>query len=567
MRWLRASLAASIVACVLTFAVPIATAPQAQALVVAPPPIPPVLVGGTAAAGGGAVSAGVACVTSVVCLGAVGVAAAAVGLYATRDSWVPTLQRWFGGGEGGTSVVESGTYTYPFVTLNSARRSLDGRTFLYNLADSRTNGYSNAVYWKEYMGCRFADGTFSWYERINAWALTANTVKEYSATCPVGSEVELAFTSGIDNPGSYSPPRYGPSVHVRYVGDAYGDDDSVYRARAVCVKADGSTETIEVEYQGQAGGQAGFMIPSCVAAGAGTHARSVDVDIRLAGRTDFRDAWNVNPIDDPAYPDCAIASGNVCVLDVWVDGSACQVGDARCLEWSSHAQARLQCRWGPYSMPMSACSMLERAYQPNGAAMTDENIDGDPSTPPAPDPAPSGGSFPTEVPIPPDVPEPSDEVEIPGGTGCWPTGTARWNPLEWVLRPVQCALSWAFIPPEGMGAELQEFRDIWNGSDLKVYVDDVGGAGAEIAQGLESAESGCGGPTWTITLGGRDYAFRPLDACNPPMSTIAPVVKGFGTAFVVWAGLYMVTDPLLRALALPTLPGRPRLYPGDLRGK
>lgn len=540
-------MAASIIAAALTFAVPIATAPQAQALVVAPPPIPPVLIGGTAAAGGGAVSAGVACVTSVVCLGAVGVAAAAVGLYATRNTWVPALQRWFGGGSSDT-IPQTGTYVFSHDTLHTPRVSESGRTLTYILTDSRPpGGYQQAVYWTEYVGCRTGTA-YGWYQSDVMVASTAGQSQTRTYMCPEGSVVELAFTTpkGVNN---------GPASHIRYVGSTYGDSDATYRARAVCVKADGTTQTIEVEYQGQANGEAGFMIPSCVAAGAGTHARSVDVDIRLPGRTDFRDAWNVSPVDDPAYPDCSVALGNVCVLDVWVDGSACQVGDSRCLDWSSHAQARLQCKWGPYNMPMAACSMLERAYQPSGAPMTDENIDGDPSTPPAPNPAPSGGGVPTEVPIPPDVPEPTDEVQIPGGSGCWPSGTAKWNPLEWVMRPVQCALSWAFIPDGGLDVYTDRFGAAWGSSDVGTWVSEVGGSASTLGAGVGGV-GGCGGPQWTITLGGRDYPFRPLDACNEPMSSIAPFVKAAVAAVVVLAGVRAVMRPITRSLDLPSVPGR-----------
>lgn len=33
---------------------------------------------------------------------------------------------------------------------------------------------------------------------------------------------------------------------------------------------------------------------------------------------------------------------------------------------------------------------------------------------------------------------------------CWPGGWGWFNPLQWVLRPIKCALEWGFVPPAGV---------------------------------------------------------------------------------------------------------------------
>jgi len=47
----------------------------------------------------------------------------------------------------------------------------------------------------------------------------------------------------------------------------------------------------------------------------------------------------------------------------------------------------------------------------------------------------------------------------PGGAGevrnCW-GGTATWSPIDWVLRPIQCAAEWAFVPRASVLQEAQQ---------------------------------------------------------------------------------------------------------------
>lgn len=47
-------------------------------------------------------------------------------------------------------------------------------------------------------------------------------------------------------------------------------------------------------------------------------------------------------------------------------------------------------------------------------------------------------------------PTPSSEPDGPDGSGgeCWPSGWGWFNPAEWVLRPIKCALVWAFWDQE-----------------------------------------------------------------------------------------------------------------------
>lgn len=77
-----------------------------------------------------------------------------------------------------------------------------------------------------------------------------------------------------------------------------------------------------------------------------------------------------------------------------------------------------------------------------------------PETDPTPTTAPSTTAAPTTLPTPTTVPEDSDAPppgapggpQAPGTEGgdCFPGGWGWLNPVEWVLKPVKCALVWAF---------------------------------------------------------------------------------------------------------------------------
>jgi hypothetical protein len=549
MKRLRTGLAASVLAVSLSFGL---AAQPAQALTV-PPIVAPVLVGGTPAAGGAVAT----CVASVVCIGAVGIAAAAVGLYATRDTWVPLLAGFFEDGQ--EEAISSAGGVRVDTTAALFMASVSANVLTYTLVRNTpvgSNSLTSEWYWE--MVCRAAPGVYTWASGSTYRAATSGPVTtNFTQSCSTGS-VPVGFRTW--GPGA-NTGRYQPLTHVQWGGNGgLASELSTYRATAECVKADGSTETLVVEYQGNPSSVGpGLMIPSCQEAGIGDHAKSVDVDVKLPGRTDFRDAWAVTAPAQPLYPDCDPTMSTGCELRVQVDGTVCAVGDARCLEWMTHAPSRLVCLWGPYTVPLARCDMLERAYQTGGARITEETTDGDPATAPAGSPGTDPGTYPTPVPFPTTVPVPTGPAPVPEtgvtvDSGCWPTGTAAWNPLEWVLRPVQCAMVWAFIPETGLEPYTARVMDAWGASPVGTWVGEVGGASATLGGGI-SGNGGCEGPVWSLPLGGESYRFAPLDACTAPMSSIAPWVKAAVAALTVLAGIKAVSRPVTRSLDLPSAPG------------
>lgn len=88
----------------------------------------------------------------------------------------------------------------------------------------------------------------------------------------------------------------------------------------------------------------------------------------------------------------------------------------------------------------------------DGLDLTDDPDDHTaPSTDPDPDPDPDPGPGDTESPDPCSGGVPSGECGTPPGEddpvpgeSCMPAGWGWFNPIEWVLKPIKCALIWAF---------------------------------------------------------------------------------------------------------------------------
>ena len=164
------------------------------------------------------------------------------------------------------------------------------------------------------------------------------------------------------------------------------------------------------------------------------------------------------------YPACL--SPGACAITLWqVTPSgllSCGALAVACPEWYADPlrSDNFECRWGPYTVALSYCSTMRTPGEvrpntrlnPDGSqtvvewpsASPDPQIDGDTYT----------GTDP--VPGPDDLPAPSDSES----SDCFPRGYGAFNPAEWVVKPVGCALAWAFVPKlagprvEALGATL-----------------------------------------------------------------------------------------------------------------
>jgi hypothetical protein len=171
------------------------------------------------------------------------------------------------------------------------------------------------------------------------------------------------------------------------------------------------------------------------------------------------------------------------------------------------------------------------------------------TTPVTPDPAPS--PLTTAPPV-----DPSHESGPAGEPGsdasrCWPSGWGLFNPIEWVLKPTECALVWAFVPqPATWTATQTSMEGAWSGSPVGSWVS----ASVAIPASLSIPDSGsCEGPGFSFPIPGRaSVPMHPFAACVPPMSTLATAVRLIVAVGVLVGGAWLLIRQILSALGLQT---------------
>jgi hypothetical protein len=264
---------------------------------------------------------------------------------------------------------------------------------------------------------------------------------------------------------------------------------------------------------------------------------------------------------------------------------------------------RVECRWGNYLMPASDCNVLKNCYgvpidsvgvgqagdptqcgiNPNGrpsdppehvsgGKIVDPDDPGDePSDEPSDDPTddPTGPSQPQptiivtvkptiNVTVQPtinvNVPQPTvnvtvnapnqGPVDIPqgrDGSECWPTGSAKYNPLDWAYTPMHCAMSKLLMPTPGKGAALLD--DLGEDQPFKGWTDAIG----DMAGSFGVSAGGCQGPP--LNLG---YPFHktlyPASACDEPMATVAKISRAGTGAVLIIGGLWSAVAAILQGI-------------------
>lgn len=256
------------------------------------------------------------------------------------------------------------------------------------------------------------------------------------------------------------------------------------------------------------------------------------------------------------YEDC-LAGPNACILRLYFQGQPCQIGTAGCVNWQTKVDASpadYQCRWGTHVMPINDCDGLATRYNTQPQPTTTTTTQPQPTLTAQPQPTTSPSPTATDAPRPGEAGAP--DATDSEGNECWPSGWGVFNPLEWVYRPVVCALKWSFVPSAGTweatmgdGGALGDWKASpfgqWNSA-----TGDVIGAFA----GIDDQAGGCDGPVLDGQVGGVDYSLAPLRACDPPMSTVAAVTRGLLIVIVGFGGAFLIIDPIFAAIGLGVKP-------------
>jgi hypothetical protein len=260
--------------------------------------------------------------------------------------------------------------------------------------------------------------------------------------------------------------------------------------------------------------------------------------VRELGGPSPIDVWSVDipqNIQDAhtEFPQC-VAGG--CLLTLWSVSDTgvrtdCFSDVGACEDWLADPQrdVKFQCTYGlpeaPVDVALSECYIYGPSFNPQarGAGTPYGN--------------PADGSV---------VPGTNVEVVPDGGTGgapadvesgpCFPSGWSAFNPLEWVLMPVKCALTWAFVPePQAMADAGTSLSSAFAGLGVAQWMDVFGrpivplidGPGACTSWQEEIPLSADVHPTVTV-----------LDPCTGIGAQIASASRMISGAIVVIGGCW-----------------------------
>lgn len=518
--------------------------------------------------------------TGMIVVGALGLAAA------TSNIWVPWVldaaSKW---GSSSPNTASTPTTTQTRHDIVSAMVSQDNTTITANYANSTPFSQDWYAYFGVVAHCKATtaspDGTFkTGYESSSGyWSIGGRDATSWNfshnfSPCPLGYVITGYVAGGGQDLGSWSPnlntsQPYPAQVDV--IGNQYsfatksslkwGDmggtaafdpqSGAVKLHTAVeCLRDDGTKFTVTADSTGD---QKSIQVPSC-----GPHAHATGkVNVTADSPSGLgQPVWTRPAVaPDTAHPLCdPTIAGPLCQLQILIDGKPCVEGQAECLRWAQLAKTnpeRVQCMYGPYAVALKNCNVLERAYEPGGAVGTSPNTDGDPSTRSDADPLGNPQTVPDPGTDPGSVPRAAPAPTVPGG---FPTGGTNpapanpddiclkdrwsWTPVDWVLKPVGCALQDAFVPKTDIQAESNKLRD---DSQTKVPF-------AWLSTPV-TAPGGGGCPNWVINVG----AFHQNVVCDSSYTAALRGIRtplfGIVAAAMVWPllrGIWYACIPVLR---------------------
>lgn len=226
----------------------------------------------------------------------------------------------------------------------------------------------------------------------------------------------------------------------------------------------------------------------------------------------------------------------------WVE---CDPALENCVDWWSHTnrETRFRCGWGGDYYSASQCVALRDFY--NGE--TEDVITTNP-TQPQPDPNTEGDPVQVGGPVPQPSSRPTrnwlsrivDEWAA-GATpdlmnSCWPSGWGLLNPLQWVMRPIMCALTFLFVPTTPLPVRVEQLHEL---ALTRVGLGTMTEAG-ELLGGISSPSVGgsCGWGIDPIDVGVLETPAVDLILCPSEhgLSGTAATVRSWSLAAVgLWA--------------------------------
>lgn len=492
--------------------------------------------------------------------GGLAIGAIGVGLYSTRDYWVPFVTGAFGGAKADFKGDAGGVY---FAGMKAAVTSFPAagstRTVTAQISVPNTVSGTFSMGWR--ISCK--ENSTGVVTQTNMWAdfaMSNTKVATSSAFCGQYQTI-VGYRGGAPSshptlPGKTSTgtgSRSGPENIVQG-GDMLqgGFDpkgaDVKYKTTSECIDDGGLKSNISAEWFGNEGGA---KMPSCAAAGKGhgTGKSSIEGYAPTAPGvpgTTAEPIWSTEaPPADADHPLCGPQRpGPGCEMKILIDGKPCAVGVWECENWTElwkdpATSPRVGCTYGPYTLAVDLCKIMEPAYRPGGAPATEANMDADPATRNYTQPggqtyqAPQTGTspgtgtsgFPTTG--------TNGNPEDPCLKDAW-----SWTPADWVKNPVVCAIQDVFVPKKDIQARSNELK--------QKAMDTV--PIAWLSPNL-SGPGGGGCPNWRINVGELSKNVVCESSFTAALTGVRGPLFGLVAAAMVWPlirGIWYASIPVLR---------------------
>jgi hypothetical protein len=261
--------------------------------------------------------------------------------------------------------------------------------------------------------------------------------------------------------------------------------------------------------------------PTCPAVPAGKVPASTSITQHTAGSPDQK--LYDQPVGTDAqkmFTDYKECLNGACALDLYrkSDGKSCFDLDAGCPGWwdlPSHGTDTYQCRYGMHDVDISECAVYASLFEPGRAATGSPYSDPSTGVWSGAQNAPAEGQTAMGA-----------DVQDPALARTCDLSDIGFDPVGWVVRPLQCALQWAFVPrPAVINADGAGAAEKWDGKAPAVLATFVQGAA------LHPSASGC---SKSVTVMGATFDI--WNACGGAMATVAGIgrlVIDFGMVVLV----------------------------------
>jgi hypothetical protein len=212
-----------------------------------------------------------------------------------------------------------------------------------------------------------------------------------------------------------------------------------------------------------------------------------------------------------------------CLLQLHKGSTVCFATPSACADWfASPTKAQdYQCTYGTHSVSLAECNIYASTFP---KTQSTANYLSDPDGNPLPNPDPTKVATPVSDPGA-DTTTNSSGQPVSSNQDCFGNVYGTLDPVGWVLRPIQCALQWAFVPPPTKLSEVaSSMDDAWSGLPPGKV------AAAVQAWALPGGFNGCGGLPYDFSMGhGLHMAGTLADACTSPFNQWAPFAKVIAT--------------------------------------